>query len=127
MAGLKPRILIGGVWTDIGARVTEASGDPLISAVLVEESLLIPDVYDLAFTDVVPGVSALVHVSTGSIVNPHTGLSKSVLLDGTTEYDDVIPGLVIVFSNDLSFSDSWSVTIEGGLPLGIVPIGTINH
>jgi hypothetical protein len=118
MAGLVPKILIGGVWTTVSARLANQVGTPLVSATLVYEFRLIPDEYVLTFSDVVPGVSATVTVAC-SVPNPYNGTSFSVDLDGVTEYDDIIPGLRLVFSDSGSFDDSWGLVVVAGLPLGV--------
>jgi hypothetical protein len=120
MPGLVPKIEVSGVWTEIGARLVDQTGTPVTSAEAALDGLVLSDDYTLAFTDVVAGTSATVTVTTPYAANPYNGNSRSVDLDGTTEYDDVVPGVTLVFSSSLSFTSSWTVTVRVGVPFGLM-------
>lgn len=115
---LKDQILVGGVWTDSDIRFTNSTGTPLVSAVANNDGRAISDAYVLAFTSVSAGVSADVTVTPSSPNNPYGG-TTTVLLDGATQYKDVIPGQTLVFSNAGGFTNSWAATVTVGEFLGV--------
>lgn len=103
----------------MGARFTNSTGTPLVSADANENGEAIADVYTLTFTSVIAGTSATVTVSAESPNNPYDGRVKTgVLLDDTTVYDDIIGGVDLVFDNSGSFTGSWAAEVRVGHPFG---------
>jgi hypothetical protein len=117
MAGLVDQIeevAASGTWVDSDARHTNSTGTPLVSSDGNGSGEAIADVYTLAFSSVIASTSATVTVSTSSLNNPYNGRTKSVNLDGTTVYDDVVPGVDLVFSASGSFTNSWAAQVRVG-------------
>ncbi len=115
---LKDQLFISGVWTDSAVRKTNGTGTPILSADNNGDGRAIADVYGLTFASVVAGVSANVTVATSSPNNPYGGQTFAVNLDGTTVYNDIIPGVDLVFSSSGSFTGSWAGTVNIGEFLG---------
>lgn len=118
---LRDRIFTGGVWTDSDARIVLGTGTPLVSAAANRDGRAIADVYALAFSDVVAGVSATVTATTTSPNNPYgiaPNNTHAVILDGLTVHTDIIPGVSLIFSASGTFTAAWTVTVNVGEFLG---------
>jgi hypothetical protein len=120
MAGLVAKILINEVWVEVGSRETALVGTPLTSHEAAIDAIVLSDSYRLTFSNVIPGVSSDVLVTTGSSANPYDQTSISVNLDASTEHLDLIPGVTLIFSDDPEFDDTWEVTLLIGVPFGLV-------
>lgn len=107
-----------GIFVAMGARKTNSVGTPLVSATANSSGEDLPDIYSLAFTSVIASTSATVTVSAASGRNPYNGRTKSVLLDGTTIYKDVIGGVDLVFSSSGSFIALWTAEVRVGKSFG---------
>lgn len=106
-------------FVDMATRKTNTSGTPLVSATANDDGRAIADTYALTFTSVVASTSATVKTLPGFGKNPYldqTGVS--VLLDGTTVYDNIIGGVDLVFSASGSFSGTWTAQVRVGLSFG---------
>ncbi len=115
---LKDQLFIGGVWTDAAARLTNTTGTPVVSAVANGDGRAIADVYTLDFSSVVAADNAQVLVTASSPNNPYSGESFNVELDGVTEYNDIIPGVTLIFSANVGFTNSWDATVNVGEFMG---------
>jgi hypothetical protein len=115
---LKDQILIAAVWTDAAVRLTNDTGTPVDSEVGNGDGRALADVYVLDFSAVTAGVSADVTVGTSSPNNPYGGETHTVNLDGVTEYKDVIPGVTLIFNDDVGFLNTWQATVNLGEFLG---------
>lgn len=111
------------VWVESAARFTNSTGTPLVSATANDDGSAIAGVYTLTFDNVVPGVSADVSVAVTSPNNPWStlaaqspkfGTTYTVDLDGSTEYDNIVPGVTLVFSDDVGFLDTWAAQVRVG-------------
>lgn len=111
------QLFISAAWVDANTRLTNISGTPIVSAVFNGEGRAIADEYSLSFAAVVAGTSANVIVQSLSPNNPYRA-TKAILLDSATVYKDVIPGVSIVFSNNVGFTNGWSASIKLGEFLG---------
>lgn len=119
MVGLIAQLFVGGDWVDAGAVLVSDTGVPVTAAVPSYDGEGIPDTYSLSFSVVVPSVSAVVKVATGSPNNPYAdSVGVSVLLDNSTVYLSIIPGVSLKFSSSGSFTGSWQAIVTIGLPLG---------
>lgn len=101
MSGLVARIeetAGSGVFVAMSARAENVTGSPLFSCTVNDDGRAIADTYELAFTNIVVGVSATVTVSCGAPNNPYDGAAFAVLLDGSTSYSDIVPGVDLVFA-----------------------------
>ncbi len=101
MAGLVARIeetAGSGVFVAMSARSENVTGSAVFSCTSNDDGRAIADVYELAFTDIIVGVSATVTVSCSAPNNPYQGNSASVMLDGSTVYDDIVPGVDLIFA-----------------------------
>lgn len=115
---LKDQLFISGSWVDAAVRFVNGTGTPLVSAVDNADGRAIADVYGLTFDSVVASTSANVTIAASSPNNPYGGQTFAVVLDGATEYKDIIPGVTLVFSASGSFSNSWTATVNIGEFLG---------
>lgn len=115
---LKDQILIAAVWTDTDLILTNTNGTPVASAVSNADGRGLADTYTLSFASVVAGVSADVTVTPSSPNNPYTS-TQNVLLDGVTEYKDIVPGITLIFSSNGGFTNAWNATVKIGEFLGI--------
>ena len=119
MIGLNAYILVDGVWTDASAILDNGVGTPVASAAANFDGRGISDIYELAFSSVVPGVSATVKVTCRSTSNPYDDqVGTSVDLDGATAYSDIVPGVDLVFSDDAGFGSTWEASVTVGNPFG---------
>jgi hypothetical protein len=119
MAGLVAKILINGDWVELGVRYSGAVNNPVLSAAVVKEFRALADDYMISLSDVIPGVSAEVTVAC-SPANPYNGRTGSVALDGSTQEMEIIPGVSIVFSNDLDIDETSTIILTVGLPVGVL-------
>jgi len=86
------------VWVGMACRFTNLTGTGVFSAAANDDGSAIAGTYLLTFSSVSAGVSATVTVSSSSANNPYNARVKTTrLLDETTVYSDVIPGIDIVF------------------------------
>lgn len=115
---LKDQLFIGGVWVDSAMRFVNDTGTPIHAAASNGDGRAIADVYALDFSSVVAGTSADVTVSTTSPNNPYNGLTHSVLLDETTIYKDIVPGVDLRFDSAGGFLNTWAATVSVGEFLG---------
>lgn len=107
------------VWVDSVARYSNTTGTPLTAATSGDSGELISDVYTLTFASVVPTTSATVKVAASSANNPYIDqVGKSVNLDNTTLYGNIIPGLVLKFSDGGGFSNTWVAEVRCGRYMG---------
>lgn len=120
-------VSLSGTFVAAAARLTNTVGTPVVSVAANDDGGAIADVYTLTFEDVVAGVDATVKVSAGSPNNPNIdAVGKTVDLDATTAYDNIIRGVDLVFSDDVGFLNSWTAQIRVGLSFGTVQaFGTI--
>lgn len=96
---LKDQLFISGVWTDSDVRGSNTAGTPLVSAELSNTGEEIADEYTLTVS-ARSGGTGTVTVASDSANNPYDGNVKTgVNFDDTTEYDDIIPGVILVFDN----------------------------
>lgn len=102
------------VWVESAARFTNAVGTPIVSADANEDGSAIADIYTLTFDTVVAETSANVTVTTQSPDNPYDGNSFAVALDGVTAYDNIVPGVDLVFSDAAGFLDTWAAQVRVG-------------
>lgn len=114
---LKDQILISAVWVDSLLRLTNTNGTPITSAVFTGDGRAIADEYDLTFSSVVASTSATVTVAPSSPNNPYAG-NTNVLLDNTTVYEDIVPGVALKFSAAGGFTGAWTATLNVGEFLG---------
>lgn len=111
-----------GTWVESAARFTNSPGTPLVSATANDSGEAIADVYSLSFANVVAETDADVTVETSSPSNPYKGrVVTGVLLDGATGYDNVIPGVTLVFSDSASFANTWEAEVRAGRYAGAFP------
>lgn len=115
---LKDQLFIGAAWEDSVARLTNDTGTPVLSADSNGDGRAIADVYALDFSAVTAGVTGDILVTTSSPNNPYNGAIHTVDLDGVTEYNDIIPGVTLIFSNAGGFLNTWAATINVGEFLG---------
>lgn len=133
MAGLEDQIEeVAGSTTFVasGARFDNDTGTPLVSATANDDGTGIAGVYSLTFENVVAGVSADVHVAVTSPDNPYSteaaqsprfGTVYAVDLDAVTEYDNIVPGVTLVFDDDAGFLDTWAAEVRVGRYAGQFP------
>lgn len=105
-------------WKDANVRLTNTSGNPLVSAVDNQSGEAIADIYTMTFSAVIAGTSANVTLGTQSPNNKYKGRVRAVALDGVTVHNDVIPGLGIVFSANGGFLGTWTATVYVGTFFG---------
>lgn len=117
-------------WVESAARFDNLTGIPLVSAVANDDGSAIADTYTLTFENADPGVSADVHVACQSPNNPYStefanspkfGTVYAVDLDGVTEYDNIVPGVTLVFDDDALFDDTWEAEVRVGRYAGEFP------
>lgn len=101
---LDDRLFIDGGWVSSAARRTNTVGTPIYSVADGATGEALADEYTLVFTVVVAGVSATVTVTASSPNNPYGGQAPKVfagvlLNNGVTTYKNVVPGVVLGFSN----------------------------
>ena len=114
---LQDQLLISAVWTNADVRLNNSTGTPVLTATANRDGRALADVYALTFSNVIAGTSADILITPGSPNNPYGG-AASILLDGTTVYKDLVPGLSLVFSNSGSFTGAWAATLSVGEFLG---------
>lgn len=115
---LKDQLFISSAWVDAAVRLANGVGTPVLSAEDNGDGRAIADVYSLAFAAVIPGVSANVTVTSSSPNNPYSGVTTAIVLDDTTVYDNIVPGVDLVFDNAAGFLNSWTATVSVGEFLG---------
>jgi hypothetical protein len=122
MSGLVCKIeeaALSGTFVDASCRLSNTSGTPVVSAVSNGDGGAIAGVYSLTFDDSDPAVDATVKVNADSPNNPNIdSVGKTVLLDGTTIYKNVLRGVDLVFDDDAGFLDTWTAQIKVGLSFG---------
>lgn len=122
MSGLVTKIEetpLSGTFVDSSCRLTNQTGTPVVSATANGDGGAIAGVYSLTFDASDPGVDATVKVNADSVNNPNIDQTgKTVLLDGTTAYHNIIRGVDIVFDDDAGFLNTWTAQIKVGLSFG---------
>ena len=107
---LVDKIYDGAIFVD-QIRFDNTVGSVVFSAEDTNTGELIPDVYTLTLSSV-SGGTATVTVSTASVNNPWNGVSvPSVDLDEVTVYDNIVPGLNLVFDSAGANSDEAEVSV----------------
>lgn len=110
------QLFIGGVWTATSVAGENTIGTPLVSAELNASGEEIADLYTLAVSGRTGGTGTVTVVA-NSANNPFDGRVKTgVNFDDTTTYDDIVPGVVIVFDNAGVNGDTAEITV--GSPYG---------
>lgn len=122
MPGLEAQIeevALSTTFVAMGARLTNVVGTPVLSAIANSNGEALAGVYGLTFSAVIAATSATVTVSADSANNPYHGrVVAGVLLNDSTVYKNVIPGVDLVFDNSGSFLATWTASIRVGLPFG---------
>lgn len=110
-----------GVWVPMGSRITNGPGTPVSAAVANDTGQAIAGIYTLQFSSVIAGTSATVKVLTSSPDNPYRNLvGRTVNLNNTTVYRDIVGGVDLKFSSSGAFSNTWQVEIRIGHSFGPV-------
>ena len=112
---LKDQLFIGGVWTDTDTFGENITGTPLVSANLGATGEEIADVYTLTVSARAGGTGTVTVACSAN--NPFNGrVVTGVAFDDTTEYDNIVPGVVIIFDNAGANGNTAEVTV--GSPYG---------
>jgi hypothetical protein len=101
----------GSSWLASAARYTNGTGTMLASAADAASGEALSDVYTLT-ASAVSGGTATITVTTSSPNNPFSGrVATGVALDGATIYDNIVPGVLLVFSNTTANGNVSTVTV----------------
>lgn len=108
---LKDQIFVSGSWVDSAVRSSNDTGTMLTSAQESASGEALADDYTLT-ASAVAGGTATITVNTTSPNNPYKGLvATGVALDGVTQYRNIIPGVILVFSNTTANTNVSTVRI----------------
>jgi hypothetical protein len=119
-ATLIDKTLVGGVWTDTHARVTNNTGTLIASTERTSRSSLIADIYTLVVSSVVGSVGTIT-INTANSTNPYDGkVITGVTISGGSN-PNIVPGIDITFGT--SPANGWTSTIEAGTNFGLVTSG----
>jgi hypothetical protein len=108
-------------WVEMRSRLTNSPGTPVSAAVANDTGQAIAGTFTLQFSSVIAGTSATVKVLTSSPDNPYRDLAgRTVNLNNTTVYRDIIGGIDLKFSSSGSFANTWEAEIRIGHDFGAV-------
>lgn len=111
---LKDQIFVSGVWVDSAVRFTNDAGTMLTSAQDNADGEALSDDYTLT-ASAVSGGTGTIAVAASSPNNPYgmTGHNTftGVVLNGVTQYRNIIPGLILVFSNTTANGNTSTVHV----------------
>lgn len=111
---LRDQVFIGGVWVDSALRFTNDAGTVLTSALDSATGEALADDYTLAVS-AVSGGTATITVTTASPNNPYGQATfntyTGVALNGSTQYRNIIPGAILVFSASAANGNTATVHI----------------
>ena len=108
-------------WVEMRSRLTNGPGTPVSAAIANDTGQAIAGNYTLQFSSVIAGTSATVKVLTSSPDNPYRDLTgRTVNLNNSTVYRDLIGGVDLKFSSSGSFSNMWEAEIRIGHSFGAV-------
>jgi len=111
------KILVGAAWTGSAARFLNNAGTPLLSAADNASGEALADEYTLTLSAATP-TTGTITVQTVSPNNPYKGrVVTGVLRDGATVYDNIIPGISLVFAN-AAWANGNNATVYVGSYLG---------
>jgi hypothetical protein len=109
------KLYIGGVWTGTDILGSNTAGTPLVSAELEGSGEEIADTYTLTVSARSGGTGSI--TVTCSPNNPYNGTTHALLnFDDTTEYTNIIPGVIIVLDN--AGANGNTATVKVGAPYG---------
>jgi hypothetical protein len=112
---LKDQLFISGVWTDSSVQGENTTGTPIVSAALDGTGEEISDLYTLTVSARSGGTGTVTVAASAN--NPFNGRVKTgVNFDDTTEYNNIVPGVAIIFDNAGVNGDAAEITI--GSPYG---------
>lgn len=115
---LDDQLFISGAWVSSAVRFTNTSGTPLASVADGATGEALADVYTLAISSV-GGGTCTVTVTTASPNNPYGNpprVVSGVAIDGVTQYRNIVPGVLLVFSNTAANGNT--AQVSAGLYLG---------
>jgi hypothetical protein len=113
---------------DLGVRYVNTSGTPIVSCVRRDlgnefNGQIVSDVYTLTFSGTTCRISAALGAK-NPWHNPTTGVT--IVKDGVTENNLVIPGLTIVFSSGTGDTNSAKVTVGAYMTAGGIVTNAFN-